>query len=234
MSQVHFHQFDAEYASAYHTLEAVKKLDPKGFGYVCQFACGSGVWLAAAQALEANRLLGIDRVAAADEPHCIPSSFIANYDLSQVRVSLPETANLAINILYLQQLPEERAPAFVEDLCKSSNRVLFGALTPFQLSSQSCNLKWPSYWARLFANLGFYPELRFRPMVWSNRFIDPSIRQNVLLYVKRAKNYKFTQPFENLDVVHPSLFETYMTRQNWFAQQLTKSTIGKIVGITKP
>ena len=119
MSQVHFHKFDAEYASAYHTLEAVKKLCPKEFGYVCQFACGSGVWLAAAQALEANRLLGIDRLTAADELHCIPSSAVANYDLSQVRVSLPEPANLAINILYLQQLPEERAPAFVEDLCKS-------------------------------------------------------------------------------------------------------------------
>ena len=233
MNQVNFHQFDAEYASAYHTLAGASALSKSGLGYVCHFVCGSGAWLAAAQALGASRVMGIDSPAAEHAPRCIPEHLIAPYDLSQISVSLPDPADLALSILHLQQLPEERAERFVEDLCKSASRVMFGALSPFQLSDRSAHLRWPSYWARLFAKYGFSPELRFRPAIWGNRFIDPSIRQNVLLYVRRSKKYKFDIPFENLDVVHPSLFEQYMTRQNWFAKQLTKSTIGKILGASK-
>lgn len=233
MAQVNFHQFDAEYASAYHTLAAVPRPAGAELGYVCHFVCGSGVWLAAAQAQGASRVMGIDTPVAEDSPRCIPEQLVASYDLSKISVSLPQPADLVLSILHLQQLPEERAERFVEDLCKSANRVLFGALSPFQISDRSAHLRWPSYWARLFAKYGFSPELRFRPAIWSNRFIDPSIRQNVLLYVRRSKKYKFDIPFENLDVVHPSLFEQYMTRQNWFAKQLTKSTIGKILGASK-
>jgi hypothetical protein len=233
MTQVNFHQFDAEYGSAYHTLAAARGLLKPGLGYVCHFSCGSGAWLAAAQALDARKIMGIDAEPPPEAPRCIPASLIAPYDLSKVRVSLPESADLAISILYLQQLPEERAENFVEDLCKSGASVLFGALSPFQISDRSAHLRWPSYWARLFASFGYFPDPRFRPLIWSNRFIDPSVRQNVLLYVRRAKGYRPAQPFENLDVVHPSLFEQFMTRQNWFAKQLTKSTIGKILGASK-
>jgi len=233
MSGVNFHQFDAEYASAYHTLLGVPKRRGSALGFVCHFACGSGVWLAAAQQLGAHRIMGIDTPRAEDAPRCIPESVVAPYDLTQISVSLPEPADLAVSVLFLQQLPEERAERFIEDLCTSARSVLFGALAPFETSDRSAHLKWPSYWARLFAQHGYYPEVRFRTAIWSNRFIDPSIRQNVLLYVKRAKNYRFPMPFENLDAVHPSLFELYMTRQDWFAKQLTKSTIGKILGASK-
>ena len=233
MSKVNFHHFDAEYASAYHTLLGLPKPHGSELGFVCHFVCGSGVWLAAAQALGAQRVMGIDAARPDDAPRCIPESVVAQYDLSQISVSLPQPADLAISVLFLQQLPEERAAKFIEDLCTSAKAVLFGALAPFETSDRTAHLKWPSYWASVFAKHGYYPELRFRPAIWSNRFIDPSIRQNVLLYVKRAKNYRFPMPYENLDVVHPSLFELYMTRQNWFAKQLTKSTIGKILGASK-
>lgn len=233
MSGVNFHQFDTEYASAYHTLAALPKLRGGALGFVCHFACGSGVWLAAAQRLGAHRIMGIDTARSEDAPRCIPDSVVALHDLSQISASLPEPADLAISVFFLQQLPEERAAKFVEDLCTSARNVLFGALAPFETSDRSAHLKWPSYWARLFAHHGYYPDLRFRPKIWSNRFIDPSIRQNVLLYVRRAGGYRFPIDYENLDVVHPSLFESYMTRQNWFAKQLTKSTIGKILSASK-
>jgi len=229
VSGTHFHQFNQEFASAIQTLETIPKHLGVKMDYVCQFACGDGVWLAAAEALGAKRILGIDQVNPQLAPLSIPQDRIANYDLRGVRVSLPAPADLALCINFAHTLPTERAKDFITDLSKSADRVLFCAPAPFQMRGQGINLQWPSYWARLFAENHLFPELKFRPKIWANRLIEPSIRQNSVLYVRRKPDYRMPVPFENLDVVHPAIFAQLSDRQEWFAKQLTKSTLSRIL-----
>jgi hypothetical protein len=230
----HVHQFDQAFSTAFHTLKALPKHKGNSLGYVCHFSCGNGLWLAAAQALGASRVLGIEAKRQDSEPENIPSQFIAPYDLSAVRVSLPMRSDLAICIDFAHTLPPERTDDFIEDLCKSSDRVLFGAPAQFQMKSTGLNLQWPSYWAKRFAKFGYHPESRFRMSVWGNRLIDPSVRQNCLLYVRRAGGYKFPYALESLDVVHPAIHAELSRRQDWFAKQLTKSTLNRILRTQKP
>lgn len=198
-------------------------------GYVCHFACGNGLWLAAAQALGATKVLGIESRRPEPELEAIPLQLIANLDLSAVRVSLPARADLAICIDFAHQMPIERADDFVEDLCKSSDRVVFAAPAPLQMKGSGLNLQWPSFWAQRFAKHGYFPEARFRHAIWGNRLIEPTVRQNALLYIKRSSGYKLGYSFESLDVVHPAIYAELSRRQDWFAKQLTKSTITRIL-----
>lgn len=228
------HQFDQGFATAFQTLSAVGKHKGISLGYVCHFSCGNGLWLAAAQALGASRVLGIEAKRSEADIENIPPQFIAPYDLSSVRVSLPMRADLAICIDFAHLLPPERADDFVEDLCKSSDRVLFGAPAPFQMRGAGLHLQWPSFWAKRFAKFGYHPESRFRMGIWGNRLIDPSVRQNCLLYVKRSPGYRFPYSLESLDVVHPAIHAELSRRQDWFAKQLTKSTLTRILREHKP
>jgi hypothetical protein len=227
VSGTHFHQFNQEFASAIQTLKAIPKHHGVKMNYVCQFACGNAVWLAAA--VGATKLLGIDQPNPQGAPLCIPQERIAAYDLYGVRVSLPQPADLVLCIDFAHTLPEARVKDFVFDLCRSSDRVLFSAPAPFQMRGQGLNLQWPSYWAGLFAESRLFPELKFRPKIWANRLIEPSIRQNAILYVRREAGYRLPVPLENLDVVHPAIFAELSSRQDWFARQLTKSTLSRIL-----
>lgn len=229
MSSTHFHQFNQEFASAIQTLKAIPKHHGVKMNYVCQFACGNAVWLAAAEALGASRVLGIDQLSPEGSPLCVPQDRIATYDLYGVRVSLPQPADLVLCIDFAQTLPEARTKDFVFDLCRSADRVLFSAPAPFQMRGQGLNLQWPSYWAKLFSANHFFPEFKFRPSIWANRLIEPSVRQNAILYVRRKERYRLPVPLENLDVVHPAIFAELSSRQDWFARQLTKSTLSRIL-----
>lgn len=228
MTSTHFHHFDRDFASAFLALKAIPRPRGKGLGHVVHFAAGSGVWLSAAAQLGASRLMGLDSKPSEAAALCVPANTILEVDLSKVRVNLPEPADLVICMDFAHQLDPACNESFVEDLCRAGTRVLFAAPVPFQLRGLGFQLQWPSYWARLFAAQGYHPDMRFRQQIWANRAIDPSIRQNGLLYVKREKGHRPRLPLENLDVVHPAFFQELSHRQDWLAKQLTKSTISRL------
>lgn len=228
MTSTNFHHFDRDFASAFLSLKAIPKRQGEGLGYVVHFAAGSGVWLSAAAQLGASKLMGLDSKPTDASALCVPPETILEVDLSKVRVNLPEQADLAICLDFAHLLDPACNEHFVEDLCRAGARVLFAAPVPFQLRGLGFHLRWPSYWARLFAAHGYHPDLRFRQQVWSNGAIEPAIRQNCLLYTKRDKGYRARTPLENLDVVHPAFFLEFSHRQDWLAKQLTKSTISRL------
>ncbi len=228
------HAFNHEYASAFALLKAVfahrrpRPGMPKVPGYVAHFACREGSWLAAAKALGVARVMGIDTIAMRETPLCIEPGEFHDMDLAQIKVLLPQKADLIICVEYAHQLNPERGAGLVADLCESADLVLFGAGIPRQDNHPDHNYQWQSYWAKQFAEHGFLPEWRFRERCWSDKTVAPAYRQNCVLYVRAARMPKKLPDFERLDVVHPAAWEALQERQRALALQLTRSTIRQL------
>ncbi|NCW02554.1 MAG: hypothetical protein EBW20_12180 [Betaproteobacteria bacterium] len=120
----HLHRFDEGFASAFQMLSKLPGARSGKLGYVCQFDAGSGMWLAAAKALGAVRLLGISTPDRIEQAPCVEPELLKTIDLHQVKVSLPQPADLVLCINFIQRLDQARAGDFVADLCKSAPRVL--------------------------------------------------------------------------------------------------------------
>jgi len=226
----HLHDFDEGFASAFQMLSKLPGIKRGRYSYICHFDAGHGLWLAAAQNLGVQRLLGISNPGGDERPPCVDANLLKQIDLRQVKVSLPQSADLVICIDFAQKLSAERAKDFVTDLCHCAPQVLFCAPMPHAPSNDDENLQWPSYWATHFAANGYYPDLAYRFRIWPDRLITPLLRQNSLLYVRRSANYKPTYPPEALDVIHPAQYQALTQRQAWFARQLTRSTLKRLFG----
>ena len=228
------HAFNHEYASAFALLKAVfahrrpRPGMPKVPGYVAHFACREGSWLAAAKALGVARVMGIDTSAMRETPLCIEPGEFHDMDLAQIKVVLPQKADLIICVEYAHQLNPERGAGLVADLCESADLVLFGAGIPRQDNHPDHNYQWQSYWAKQFAEHGFLPEWRFRERCWSDKTVAPAYRQNCVLYARAARMPKKLPDFERLDLVHPAAWEALQERQRALALQLTRSTIRQL------
>ena len=228
------HAFNHEYASAFALLKAVfahrrpRSGLPKVPGYVAHFACREGSWLAAAKALGVARVMGIDTGAMRDTPLCIEPGEFNELDLAQIKVVLPQKADLIICVEYAHQLNPERGAGLVADLCESADLVLFSAGIPRQDNHPDHNYQWQSYWAKQFAENGFLPEWRFRERCWSDKTVAPAYRQNCVLYARAARMPKKLPDFERLDLVHPAAWEALQERQRALALQLTRSTIRQL------
>jgi hypothetical protein len=226
----HLHHFDEGFASAFQMLAKLPGIKNGRYNYVCQFDAGNGLWLAAAERLGVQRVLGIASPDGPEQPPCIDPSLLKLFDLRQVKVSLPQAADLVICIDFAQKLSLGRVQDFISDLCHSAPQILFSAPTPYGSSINDENLQWPSYWAAQFAAMGFYPDLPYRQRIWPDRLIDPLLRQNSLLFVKRSGRFKPNYSLEALDVVHPAQYQALHERQAWFARQLTRSTLQRLFG----
>jgi len=228
------HAFNYEYASAIAMLKAVfahrlRRADAaKVPNYVAQFACREGSWLSAAKALGVGRVLGVDTNSARETPLCIDESEFRELDLAQIKVVLPQKADLLLCVEYAHQLHPERGAGLVADLCESADLVLFSAGIPRQDNHPEHNYQWQSYWAKQFAQHGFLPDWRFRERCWSDKSIAPAYRQNCVLYARAARMPRKLPDFERLDMVHPAAWEALQERQRALALQLTRSTIRQL------
>ncbi len=229
------HTFDVEYASAFRLLKALfdiarrKQKNDNPFPYVAQFACREGVWLAAAKALGTQRVMGVDTKDALESVTCLEPGEFQDIDLANVKVALPRKADLLICVEYAHLLNAERAKTMIEDMCASADTILFSSGAPYQVHNQELNLRWPSYWAKLFYEHGFVPDLKLREMIWSDPGIDPLFRQNCVLYTQAAKLPRKRPDFLKLDVVHPGIYESMQAKQQALAMQLTRTTIRKLM-----
>ncbi len=229
------HTFDVEYASAYSILKALfalerrKQKNENPFPYVAQFACREGVWLAASKALGTQRVMGVDTKEALESVTCLEPGEFQDIDLANIKVALPLKADLLICVEYAHLLSSERAKMMVEDMCASSDTILFSSGAPYQVHNQELNLRWPSYWAKQFYEHGFVPNLKLREMIWTDPGIDPLFRQNCVLYTRAAKMPRKKPDFLKLDVVHPGIYEAMQAKQQALAMQLTRTTIRKLM-----
>jgi len=90
--------------------------------------------------------------------------------------------------------------------------VAFSAAIPGQGGVGHVNEQWPDYWEALFAAKGYVLVDWFRRQLWDDTAIEPWYRQNLFLYVERARLGHLHMGADGearlpLRLVHPEMFE---------------------------
>lgn len=185
-----------------------------GLRSAVDLGCGVGAWLAAANELGIQEVLGVDGRWVNQQLLEIPrESFrVADLDAS---ISLSKKYDLAISLEVAEHLPADCAAGFVDSLVQAADVVLFSAAIPRQGGKNHYNEQWPAYWAGLFQAHGYVAVDVIRPRIWNDDAIPFWYRQNVMLFVR---NEVLTQEQRSLfwqsgvpdpsplSLVHPELY----------------------------
>jgi hypothetical protein len=172
---------------------------------VVDFGAGVGTWLTAAKQLGISDVLAIDgswveKIERVD--FSIPYVF---HDLEE-RINLDKCFDLAISLEVAEHLTPPRAATFVEDICKASNLVVFGAAIKDQGGSNHINEQDQDYWIELFRLRGYECIDFFRAPFWLDNTIDPWYIQNTFIFIKMGDPRKVLLPNYPLwNVIHPKL-----------------------------
>lgn len=151
---------------------------------VVDVGCGRGTWLEVWKAHGTPEVVGVDGDyvdrgnLAIDEAEFYSSDLDETIDLKR-RFDLVESLEVA------EHLPAARARAFVVDLCRHGDIVLFAAAPPGQGGEYHINEQPYDYWRAHFAALAYEPFDFLRPRIEDERDVAPWYRYNTLLYVKR-------------------------------------------------
>ncbi len=130
---------------------------------VVDFGCGSGAWLAGAEALGATHLRGFDGPWV--DPRALTSSTI-EFTPMDFEKELPEVTqhyDLAISVEVAEHLTRPRAEALIERLASAADVIVFSAAVPMQGGTHHINENPQSYWIDLFDRAGFDVFDVFRP-----------------------------------------------------------------------
>lgn len=162
---------------------------------------GLGLFLTAAKDSGVKELLGVegDWVRGLHNP----SIEYIYHDLEQP-FSIAKTYDTAICLEVAEHLSPERGETFIDDICKVSSVIIFGAAMPFQGGNQHLNEQDPSYWIEIFAKHDYECIDLFRAKLWEEPLAMPWHAQNTFLYVKQndpRRGLFFSQPLYN--VYHP-------------------------------
>jgi SAM-dependent methyltransferase len=177
--------------------------------------CGVGTWARAAMDLGITDVVGLDGDYIDRTELHIPVDKFLSRDL-RYPLHLDRRFDLAVSMEVAEHLPADLATQFVGELTKLAPAVLFSAAIPFQDGNHHVNNRWPSYWAKLFAQFDFAPFDVVRPQVWRDEGVEPWYAQNTILYLSQelAANTTLTPviPNELFDLVHPEMYTAKMTR----------------------
>lgn len=182
---------------------------------VVDIGCGQGAWLAAAAALGATELLGIDGPWVDRERLRHPAIRFVPADLAAGDDVAIDRHDLCLSVEVAEHLPPSRADALVQALCGASDAVLFSAAVPHQGGTDHVNEQRASYWAARFANHGYECLDIIRGTVWDDARVEWWYRQNLLVFARRgsvalARLTAAPATRAPLDLVHPEAFESKM------------------------
>lgn len=179
---------------------------------VVDFGCGSGAWLAGAEALGASELRGFDG------PWVDPRELTSpNIDFSPINFenefpNITKKYDLAISVEVAEHIGESRTEDFINLVASASDVVIFSAAIPYQGGTHHVNEQPQSYWIKLFSDAGFEHYDIFRAAIWNNENVRWWFRQNIFLMVHRESNAIDRNVLRSLeaplvDVVHPANFQ---------------------------
>ena len=80
-------------------------------------------------------------------------------DMTEPTALRPQKFNLALCLEVLEHVPEDQANAFIYNLCKLSDRIVFSAAIPGQGGRGHINCQHKDYWMKLFELHGFTRQL---------------------------------------------------------------------------
>lgn len=190
-------------------------LGPLHASSVIDIGCGQGAWLAAAGALGATRLTGLDGPWVDEARLRHPGIRFVPTNLAADAPITVERHDVAISVEVAEHLPAPRAAALVHALCDAADAVVFSAAVPHQGGTDHVNERRASYWASLFAERGFECLDIVRGAVWNDEHVEWWYRQNVLVFARRGSAAhraldSVPPPPRPLDLVHPDAFESKM------------------------
>ena len=175
---------------------------------VVDFGCGGGAFPKAFIKNQILDVLGIEGEWALQFGNMSAESWLLIKDLT-LPIDLQRKFDLAVCLEVAEHLPAEFARVLIKSLVDSSDRIAFSAAIPGQDGTDHINLAFPEYWARLFAEEGYFLEWDPRNTIWNNRRIAPWYRQNLLLFHKKSEQVQnYVVPESRF---HPELFVEYQT-----------------------
>lgn len=216
-------------------LEVFREADYK-LNSVVDLGCGIGQWLDSFTKVVGKEveIQGYDGDRVGDQI-IIPKENFAVADLSKP-LNTNRKYDLAMSLEVAEHINESSADIFVESLINLSDVVMFSAAIPYQKGTHHVNCQWQTYWIDKFEKRGYQVLDCIRPKVW-NQGVAYYYAQNILLYYR--KDSEKTKGFERLktlnvptqyNVVHPSLWEDYMSRfENLTAMQHIKIGVKSIL-----
>jgi SAM-dependent methyltransferase len=186
---------------------------------VIDVGCGIGTWLTEFKAAGVADYQGVDgdyvdRAMLVIEPE----RFMA-HDLS-LPLEIDRRFDLAVSLEVAEHLPAEAADAFVASLVRLAPAVMFSAAIPHQQGVGHVNERWPEYWHEKFKRHDYVVVDCLRRPLWQNVHIETWYRQNLLIFVERARlaNYPRLQaafdaagPDPPLSLVHPGFYLQHHT-----------------------
>lgn len=184
-----------------------------GIQSAVDIGCGVGTWLSVLREKGVSDVLGVDGAWVDPGLLVIPKDCFKQMALDKTEIRLPRKFDLAISLEVGEHLPPPRAKCLVRSLTELADCVLFSAAIPFQRGRGHVNEQWPSYWVRLFGDLGYAAHDFIRPAIWNDDQIPFWYRQNILVFAARSKiqgGASSAAPAIGeampLDVVHPELY----------------------------
>jgi Methyltransferase domain len=153
---------------------------------VVDFGSGRGVWLAEWQAAGCDVITGLDGDYVDRERLAIPATSFKPVDLTKP-VDLGRKFDLSQSLEVGEHLPEKSASILVESMVTHSDRILFSAAVRGQGGEFHINEQPLSYWQALFGSHGYQAFDCLRPLLASDRTVEPWYRYNTLLYVNDAR-----------------------------------------------
>ncbi len=95
--------------------------------------------------------------------------------------------DLCLCLEVAEHLDSFAAETLISSLTALSTRVVFSAAIPRQGGNHHVNEQWPDYWAKLFAEKGFFLDWDPRISIWNNSSIHSCYRQNLLVFSKKTE-----------------------------------------------
>lgn len=169
---------------------------------VIDFGCGTGAWLHEFSIRGVKEIYGVD--GSNDGHRFLTEDQFELFDLGEPYVPLHKY-DLAITLEVAEHLPEEHANAFVANVARCSDNILWSAAVPGQRGLNHINEQWPSYWVPKFQELGFYCNGCFRYEIWDDPQVETWYKQNILLFSRNRADWSDTVR----DIIHPNNYGNY-------------------------
>ena len=150
------------------------------------FGAGIGTWLDAACLAGAESALGIEGHWVEKSQLRFAGAVFRYQDLNNT-IELERRFDLAISVEVAEHVQPTGGPTFVDDVCRASDQVLFGAALPRQPGDGHINCRPHSYWAAEFQRNGYTGLDPFRAHAWYDTRVEPWYAQNCFLFVKEGR-----------------------------------------------
>ena len=192
----------------------LKLLETQKIKSAVDFGCGVGTWLAAFKSIVSDaEITGLDGGAAEEKQFFIPQDCFIKTDISQP-IILKQKYDICFSLEVAEHIPEKQRDVYVDNLCRSSDIILFSAALKGQGGTGHVNEQPLSYWIDVFEKVNYTCIDGIRVSIWNDEKVSYWYKQNIVLFVKKGaisdieNRYTGYQAMPVTDVVHPLAIQT--------------------------